>query len=229
MQRADALVRQPPPTSTLPTPVGSTSKPSSDAAALLVNAAFERITCVCTAWKQAAVGDPRAWAANYKRELLESLVRVGVRTAEEIDNGMLMLKERRSEFMPNPDRFAEMCFDHHRLGIPATNAAYRMACVWKELPRAEKHPAVLATLDAMGAARFRRLDAEAAEKAFDHAWRKTVRRVMAEGLGWLRPIPAGELADDISAAPVPRAEGRERMAGLRAELFGGAGSMTTSR
>ena len=221
MQRADTLVLQAPPTSTLPIPAGSTNAPSSAAVAPLINAAFERMTCVCTAWKQAAVGDPRSWAANYKRELLESLVRVGVRTAEEIDNGVRMLKARRSDFLPNPDQFAELCFDHRRLGIPATDAAFRMACDWRRLDRTEKHPAVLATLDAMGPSRFWRLDSEAADKAFARAWRKTVQRVMAEGLGWLRPIPAGELTDGTSGAPVPRAEGRELMAGLRAQLFGG--------
>lgn len=184
--------------------------------------AFEAMTCTCTAWKQAVVGNPATWAANYKRELLESLVRVGVRTREEIDNGLRMVKARRSDFLPNPDAFADLCFDHRRLGIPATDAAYRMACDWRTLDPADKHPAVLAALDAMGPWRFWKLDEAAAEKAFARAWRKITQRVMAEGTGWLRPVPVAALSDEIRAAPVPRAEGRERLAGLRAELFGGA-------
>jgi hypothetical protein len=147
------------------------------------------MTAVCTGWKNAVIGEPKAWADAYKRELLESLVRAGVGTEAALRNGVARLKARKRDFLPNPDAFAELCFDGEALGIPDSDAAYRMAVDWPRLPEAERHPAVLAALRQLDSWQWRRLDEETARKRFHAVWGKVVDRVRAEGLDWLPALP----------------------------------------
>lgn len=160
------------------------------------------MTTVCTAWRQATTGDPQAWAASYKRELLESLVRLGVTDEARMRIGLTRLKAAQRDFLPNPEVFAEMCVSAEDLGLPSEDSAYRMAANWKSLPAIERHPAVLAALQDLDCWQFRRLPDDQARKQFRAAWQKVVARVRAEGPQWLPAVPAelpyqppGERAD----------------------------------
>lgn len=172
------------------------------------------MTSFCTAWKNAVVGDPNEWATVYKRELMESLVRIGVRTERELRLGLARLKARKSDFLPNPDVFAELCLpDDDDLGLPSADTAYRMAVDWSRLSAADRHPAVLATLRQLDTWAWRRLDEQTARKQFAAAWQKTVDRVRAEGDGWLPDVPQ-QLEHGMATAPVPRDEARQALAGI---------------
>lgn len=167
---------------------------------------FDGLTTVCTAWRQATTGDPAAWAASYKRELLESLVRLGVTDEARMRVGLTRLKASRREFLPNPEAFAEMCVSPEDLGLPSEDAAYRMAAAWRSVPFSERHPAVLSALQELDSWQFRRLPDDQARKEFRAAWQRVVARVRAQGTGCLPDVPdelpyqpPGERADPEQA------------------------------
>ena len=180
----------------------------------LVNRSFVAMTSFCTAWKNAVVGDPNEWATVYKRELLESLVRIGIKTEAELRLGLARLKAKKKDFLPNPDFFAELCLpDNTDYGLPDDEAAYRMAVDWPRLRKQDRHPAVLATLGALDTWSWRKLDDQAARKQFAVAWRKTVERVRAEGDGWLPAVP-DQLEYQPPGTPAPRENARQALAGI---------------
>lgn len=51
-------------------------------------------------------GDTQGYVNEYKRVLLEALVREGVSDVSQIRRGIAAIK---SDFLPNPDRFAHDC------------------------------------------------------------------------------------------------------------------------
>jgi len=180
----------------------------------LVNRSFVAMTSFCTAWKNAVVGDPNEWATVYKRELLESLMRVGIRTEAELRLGLARLKAKKKDFLPNPDFFAELCLpDDEELGLPTEAAAYRQATEWSRLKAADRHPAVLATMRQMDSWELRSRDEATTRKRFSEAWRKTVERVRAEGDGWLPAVP-DQLEYQPPGTPAPRENARQALAGI---------------
>ena len=178
------------------------------------------MTTVCTAWRQAVVGDPRAWAASYKRELFESLVRCGVDEVG-LRSGLARLKAARRDFLPNPDAFAELCCSPEDLGLPREDAAYRMAVNWSELPANERHPAVLVALRGIDSWQLRSQPEDKTRKLFVAAWRKVVARVRAEGREWLPELPP-ELEYQPPGTKAPRELGRAAISGILRDL--GVGS-----
>lgn len=176
------------------------------------------MTTICTGWKHAIIGDPRDWAANYKRELLDSLVRAGIRRESELRNGLARLKARKRDFLPNPGTFAELCFSAEDLGIPDSDVAYCMARDWSRLPPAERHPAVLAALRQLDSWQWRRLPEEQARPRFQRTWDKIVDRVRAEGTAWLPALPPA-LAYQPPGVPAARATAHEELRRIR-EMLG---------
>lgn len=51
-------------------------------------------------------GDINSYVADYKRELLEALVREGVSDMAQIERGIAAIA---SDFLPNPNKFAKDC------------------------------------------------------------------------------------------------------------------------
>lgn len=80
--------------------------PRDQATASMVNSIFRRMRTICTAWKQAVEGDINGYVADYKRELLDALVREGVSDWEQIERGIASIA---SDFLPNPNKFAREC------------------------------------------------------------------------------------------------------------------------
>lgn len=176
------------------------------------------MTTVCTAWRQATTGDPQAWASRYKRELLESLVRLGVTDEARMRIGLTRLKASRRDFLPNPEAFAELCSSAEDLGLPDEQAAYYMAANWKSLPARKRHPAVLAARRELGDShKFRYLPDDQARKDFRAAWQKVVARVRTEGPQWLPAVPA-ELPYQPPGERADPAEAREAIASILRDL-----------
>lgn len=86
------------------TQAGSTEDSRETAA--LVNQIFRRLVVLSTAWKQAVEGDPSAYQAEYKRQLLAALRREGVTEWSQVERGLAM---HSGDFLPNPNRFAQNC------------------------------------------------------------------------------------------------------------------------
>ena len=227
MRRADSVVSTAL-QSTLTTQAGSTTRPSptfgkepksqpETASAEVVNQAFDILITICTGWKNAVIGDPRAWAMAYKRELLESLVRAGVRDEAAIRTGIARIKARKCDFLPNPEVFADLCSNADDLGIPDREDAYRMAVDWPQLSHADRHPAVLAALQMLDSWQWRRLDDATARRRWQDVWAKIVERVRAEGLGWLPAVPA-QLEYQPPGKVASREDARKALTGILADL-----------
>jgi len=61
---------------------------------------------LCTAWKNTVEGDVQSYVNEYKRTLLEALVREGVHDWNQVKRGLASIK---SPFLPNPNDFAANC------------------------------------------------------------------------------------------------------------------------
>lgn len=211
------------------TPHGSTKAPSNtsgpapstaSSSVALANDLFGRMIVICTAWRQAALSDPDKWAAAYKRELVESMVRLGVRDQAQITAGMRWLKERASDWLPNPEAFARACVSQPIAGLPTEAQAFRMAVDWGTTPHAERHPAVLAALRELDDWSWRRQSDAEARKQFREAWVAVIERVRLSGLDALPQVPH-EIEQQPEQATVSKAEGVKRIAEIRAKIFAG--------
>lgn len=187
--------------STMTTPAGSTTAPSPGSTApganacpaartrlaACINAAFERLTTICTAWRQAARdqsadGNINAWAKAWKLELLDSLLAAGVTSAAEIDEGVNRFKAEGKDFLPNPGHLAALCFDPTRHGLPSFEQAWQQAVHWPQTPVAQRHPAVLYARSQIGNLHnWSKADEASAQRQFSRAWQKTLAHVVSGG------------------------------------------------
>lgn len=80
--------------------------PTDRATAALVNQIFQELRVTCTAWKNPIEGDLQSYVNEYKRKLLEALVREGVNDWGQVQKGLAAIT---SPFLPNPNQFAIDC------------------------------------------------------------------------------------------------------------------------
>lgn len=187
------------------------------ASAGLVNDLFIRMTAICTGWRQAALTDANQWAGAYKSELLTGLLDSGVNGSDQIETGLQWLRERASDWLPNPGAFAMACVSAPVTGLPSEQHAYRLAVDWSRLPANDRHPAVLAALCGLDTWSWRRLPDADARKQFSVAWKAVVERVRADGMDWLPDVPAG-IEHDPAGVPVEREHARDRLAEIMGVL-----------
>jgi len=153
---------------------------------------FRRLRTICTAWKQASEGDVNAYAADYKRELLEALVRERVSDLRQIERGLAGVT---SDFLPNPSKFARSCLPSpEELGIPSESEAFQQAIGNATV----KHPAVVFTLRKTDSWALKRAPADEAKRQWRDLWTATVRHVVDGG-----ELPAKTL--QIEDKPKPKA------------------------
>ena len=105
--------------------------PRDDKTAILVNRIFKRLTHQCTAWKQAVDGDLDSYANEYKRILLEGLVRERINDMEKIK---VALEQVDTDFLPNPERFIKLCKGGEDITGTWGTAAHRIFDKSKLLP-----------------------------------------------------------------------------------------------
>ena len=200
-----------------PSPISRAGERSANVSEL-VSRCFDGMSTVCTAWRQATIGDVQEWVAGYKRELAESLIRAGVTDEAGMRVGLSRLKALKRDFLPNPDAFAELCVTPEDLGMPSEVDAYRLALNWSSLSATQRHPAVLATLRSMDSWAFRQMPEDKARKAWRDGWDKTVAKVRAEGTGWLPEITVGELPNSKIKSADEKERGRAMLANVLADL-----------
>lgn len=169
------------------TPLSAAEQAARARLAVCINAAFQRLTTICTAWRQAARdqsadGDINAWAKAWKIELLDSLRANGVTTAAEIDEGINRFKAEGKDFLPNPGHLAAQCFDPTRHGLPSIEQAWRQAVHWPQTPPHQRHPAVLyARSQISNLPGWSKADEATALRQFSRAWQKTIAHVVSGG------------------------------------------------
>ena len=94
-----------------------------EAAAKLINRVFAGMQVRCPAWKNAVTRDSKAYVGSYKAALLESLIRGGVVRWDQIETGLNRIK---SDFLPNPDKFVDLCLKTDEITGSAGTGAHRI-------------------------------------------------------------------------------------------------------
>ena len=108
--------------STTTTQAGSQA-PRDRATAALVNQIFRELRVLCTAWKNTVEGDIQGYVNEYKRALLEALVREGVNDWGQVKRGLAAIA---SPFLPNPNQFAKDCKGGNEITGAWGTAAHRI-------------------------------------------------------------------------------------------------------
>lgn len=205
--------------STTAAPTGERS-PETERDRDLVNGIFQRLTIICTAWRQALNGeDADQYAKGYKRELLESLIASGVDDARLIERGLMTAKAKGSDFLPNPGKFVEWCkIQPQDFGLPSVEQAYQEAS--RELgkhtmARKWTHPAIYAAACACGTSYLKSESETKALPRFEGVYRDICERVMA---GEQFQLPESERLEKQPDRPVPKAVAKGHLAKLK-DLF----------
>lgn len=96
-----------------------------------MNKIFRELQILCTAWKQAIDHKVDAYVSDYKRQLLEALIREGVTKWEQVQKG---LAATTSPFLPNPNDFAKLCMGNGEITGSWGAGAHKMYDKSKALP-----------------------------------------------------------------------------------------------
>lgn len=200
--------------STTKTQAGSTNSTNPTRAdAELVNKIFRRLKVKCTAWKQAVEGDVNLWAKDYKRELLDALIRHQVSDWRMVDRGLSSVT---TPWLPNQDQFAEWCkLTHADFGMPDPVEAYVEACSQYSVPtfkRKWSHPAVYAAAAKTGSMFLRSHTEKTALPTFKRNYQEFVEKVMA---GEKLEIPESERLEKKPDRPLSKKENLSRLDGLK--------------
>ena len=186
----------------------------------LVNQVFQRLTVICTAWKQALNGDhPDQYAKNYKRELLDSLVHSGINDWQMIERGLMTAKSNGNDFLPNPGKFVEWCkLQVEDFGLPSVEEAYREAS--RELGkhtmvRSWTHPAIYSAACECGTAFLKSETEKKALPAFTKVYERICARVMA---GEQFQLPEDVRLEKKPEQPAPKEVAKKHLADLKAIL-----------
>lgn len=142
-----------------------------------------------------------AYVADYKRELLEALIRERVSDWAQIERG---LSRVRSDFLPNPNEFAQSCrVQPEDLGLPSLDESFHQAVT----RNTSKHPAVIFALRQTDSWALQRMPEADARKVWAKLWGKTVEHVIAGGE---LPQPMVQIED----MPRPKASRETAMAAM---------------
>lgn len=197
-------------------PAGQTA-PVDDATREVIDELFDRIRGICSGWKQ-AWSTPQVMG-KAKEEWLAEFISAGLNQRELIDNGVRVLRQSKSAFVPSPATFVDWCFSADQLGLPSLESAYREALA-KTHPAALgadwTHAAVYHAAARTGFSTIQSLSRELGMKALEQQYAK-IRREIAKG-NTLPPVPVAALAAPRKAADV--ALGNAALADLRTKIKG---------
>lgn len=219
LRRADLIAAQ---LSGKPQPI----KPSSesvhvdDSTREVIDELFDRVRGICSGWKQA--WSTPAVMGKAKEEWLAEFMSAGLNQRELIDNGVRVLRQSKSPFVPNPATFVDWCYSADQLGLPSLEAAYREALAKTHPASVEtarwSHAAVYHAAARTGFSKIQSLPRDLGLKALEEQYSK-IRREIARGNN-LPPIPMASLAaprkvSDVALGNAALAELRARMKGAR--------------
>lgn len=102
-----------------------------------MNKIFRELQILCTAWKQAIDHDVNSYTADYKRQLLEALMREGVTKWEQVQKG---LDATTSAFLPNVNDFAKLCMGNGEMTGSWGTGAHKMYKPEESLPLLKADP-----------------------------------------------------------------------------------------
>ncbi|PCI54198.1 MAG: hypothetical protein COB36_10940 [Alphaproteobacteria bacterium] len=92
---------------------------------------------MCTAWKQAIDDKVDDYVADYKRQLLEALMREGVKEWGQVQRG---LDATTSAFLPNVNDFAKQCMGGNEITGSWGTGAHKIYDKSKALPELKADP-----------------------------------------------------------------------------------------
>ena len=89
------------------------------------NSIFDRMCAIKPAWKQGRSGDLKTWPDRYKQELSIGLKDGGVKTKEQIEQGVSNTRLSDSPFLPSVGEFVKWCLPEGK-GWEHSGPAYKI-------------------------------------------------------------------------------------------------------
>lgn len=203
----------------------SAPEPASANSEKRYNVGGEYLTATELLWRLMAEIYGHRWESSYSDQPTDGwATAIGDLSPDMILAGLAKMAKQgnHNAWPPTALEFRALCIPSGEdIGFPSLDEAFQQAVG----NRTEKHPAVIHTLRHLDRYALRRMPGADAQRAFAKAWQKTIDDIAAGGE--LPAAPIG-LSDDTVAKPkrerTPEEAARcsAMLAGLRAELFGGA-------